>query len=822
MPSDNKNLRGVYYQIADNKALVDKALKEAENQDIIIMSPRFSDYDRDDDLDIRWERYNQMTKPFKRRSDWITLEFFGLTNQDIYEIMKGIKMESRIYNTPIINPIGSSDEAYNESTIKDEYDMTETDRLRGIIDALTGDDLIQANNKAKDYMAKTGFIMICPANTYLTIKELDDEHERFEMMIHDHQRQSNWMMEEIYGYTNYEYYKYMYHMLSQWDGFDKSIYNDVQAIGESSRAALNYGKVYLNSIIENDGTPNEIAESIANILSLPGTYESIIAGEVISDALDKYDGLTANVATINLNVSDLPMYTPDEMIDAGIYTGDEAVDNSEWFVEYCDYFYSGICSNSFLEHNLERVRELEKWKRGLSDIDPFKFGWNPHIPFTEENRIIADRRMLSVLSEKMNTTTFIDLRGFEAPEIRKINLEANSNTNSLKPIFIALEEGKTPIFSDGVRLLSKGKFSHAMISFDSSMETLYSYGMDGAVRKLGGFIIESIKNKRKDSTFKLYCFFVKNDVFDTMKKNVEWFIDNQKKTIYSWHKLFAYIFNIPTSSDNIDFICSEFVDKMLKLGGLDLTKMNSNLVAPNDIDRAAKKNRKVYTLFNDKIAKYDKNKIDRLVAKIALRAKPVNEFSLYSMAKTPFAFNTCTKIGIKNLDILSELSSYVGNNAKTDRNDAIMALTYSRLLMPCLEAREIPIKITDHGDLIIRNLAPLDFEAAYAKSHKLLMEYVKAENIEGMKKELAYMWYLNLVLEKRIHTPTVKEAKRKEFEKARAKVLNDFKTYIKVVQKYDKDFDFRTYFEESDYSDAAYKISGPTIKAAFDLIKKLI
>ena len=42
--------------------------------------------------------------------------------------------------------------------------------------------------------------------------------------------------------------------------------------------------------------------------------------------------------------------------------------------------------------------------------------------------------------------------------------------------------------------------------------------------------------------------------------------------------LFAYIFNIPTSSDNIDFICSEFVDKMLKLGGLDLTKMNSNLL----------------------------------------------------------------------------------------------------------------------------------------------------------------------------------------------------------------------------------------------------
>ena len=32
----------------------------------------------------------------------------------------------------------------------------------------------------------------------------------------------------------------------------------------------------------------------------------------------------------------------------------------------------------------------------------------------------------------------------------------------------------------------------------------------------------------------------------------------------------------------------------------------------------------------------------------------------------------------------------------------------------------------------------------------LLMEYAKAGNYDGMKHELAYMWYLNIVIEKKM------------------------------------------------------------------------
>ena len=64
--------------------------------------------------------------------------------------------------------------------------------------------------------------------------------------------------------------------------------------------------------------------------------------------------------------------------------------------------------------------------------------------------------------------------------------------------------------------------------------------------------------------------------------------------------------------------------------------------------------------------------------------------------------------------------------------------------------------------------------------------------------------------------------RKKELEKARAKVLNDFKTYMAVIQKEDRHFDFRKYFEASEYSDAAYKISQSTIKGAIGIVKSII
>jgi hypothetical protein len=89
----------------------------------------------------------------------------------------------------------------------------------------------------------------------------------------------------------------------------------------------------------------------------------------------------------------------------------------------------------------------------------------------------------------------------------------------------------------------------------------------------------------------------------------------------------------------------------------------------------------------------------------------------------------------------------------------------------------------------------------YAENHKVLMQNVKAKNIDALKDDLCAMFALINDIERNIlyGKKHVKAEIKKDAEKARAFATNDFKTYLKVVQKADKSFNFMKYYEESDF-----------------------
>ncbi|MCK9198935.1 MAG: hypothetical protein M0P49_04965, partial [Bacilli bacterium] len=58
--------------------------------------------------------------------------------------------------------------------------------------------------------------------------------------------------------------------------------------------------------------------------------------------------------------------------------------------------------------------------------------------------------------------------------------------------------------------------------------------------------------------------------------------------------------------------------------------------------------------------------------------------------------------------------------------------------------------------------------------------------------------------------------------KARAKILNDFNKYLKVVLKDDVEFNFTEYYNDSPFSDATTKINASTLKYSGDLIKSIL
>jgi len=131
-----------------------------------------------------------------------------------------------------------------------------------------------------------------------------------------------------------------------------------------------------------------------------------------------------------------------------------------------------------------------------------------------------------------------------------------------------------------------------------------------------------------------------------------------------------------------------------------------------------------------------------------------------------------------------------------------------------LQEKGIGFEFDNKGNLFVKNfLKNKNYQATYMESHRLLMEYDRAKNTEAMKYELAKMYYLNLKITEDL-TKQDRTKKDKELVKIRARVLNDFHKYLKVVLKGDKQFNFSNYYQRSEFCDDSFVITAPTLKHA--------
>ena len=126
------------------------------------------------------------------------------------------------------------------------------------------------------------------------------------------------------------------------------------------------------------------------------------------------------------------------------------------------------------------------------------------------------------------------------------------------------------------------------------------------------------------------------------------------------------------------------------------------------------------------------------------------------------------------------------------------------------------ISFDNKGDLTVKKF--MNYQSEYNRCHKLLLTYEETSNYEGMKYELAKLWYINYKLENKID----KTKDRKKLMDIRARVLNDFNKYIKVINSVDNSFNFSEYIKSTPYNPDNISISRSTIDGSIDVIKKLI
>lgn len=130
-----------------------------------------------------------------------------------------------------------------------------------------------------------------------------------------------------------------------------------------------------------------------------------------------------------------------------------------------------------------------------------------------------------------------------------------------------------------------------------------------------------------------------------------------------------------------------------------------------------------------------------------------------------------------------------------------------------LNEKGIGFEFNRKGDLFINNfLKKKDYQSQYMEAHRLLVEYDKSKNIDGMKYELAKLYFLATKIQEDLIVAKRDKTNAKKLTDIRARVLNDFHKYIKVVLKSDKHFNFSNYYQRSEFSDDSIVIKSPTLK----------
>ena len=415
------------------------------------------------------------------------------------------------------------------------------------------------------------------------------------------------------------------------------------------------------------------------------------------------------------------------------------------------------------EENPEMIDQI---KQSLVDL-----GWNPEIEYTVENQIKAKKRIESIYQERYKDIITLDLTSLiESSNINTEVIEESSN-DKVKPIHVVMVKGKSP-FSDAISAVTNSQFSHAAICIDNDFNNLYSFNV--ANGNGGGFSNEKIDNYPKENRLAVFSFFVTKDNYDKIEERVKMLSDNVNKTAYSVINILALPFKRINLNLSNSMICSQFVDSLLKMANMDITGKDSSHVVPNDLYTAGKANGKIYKVFDGVTKDFNPKKV---VAYMNRMAKKV----------------------------------------KISHNESTILEEY---FYPTLLEAKLPIQFNKDGDALLTNTF-VDFDREYSASHKLLLNYAKANNIEGMKYELARLYYMNYILERRLYHNKSLPNKEKNI-RTRARVLNDFNKYIKYLLEKEPNFNFAEYYEKSIFYPHTVEVKSGTILKLKDIINYIL
>ena len=140
------------------------------------------------------------------------------------------------------------------------------------------------------------------------------------------------------------------------------------------------------------------------------------------------------------------------------------------------------------------------------------------------------------------------------------------------------------------------------------------------------------------------------------------------------------------------------------------------------------------------------------------------------------------------------------------------------------EMKKFPVEFDKDGNLIVYKCSTgnIDFDEEIDNSVTLLETYRNTNNEEGMKYELAKMWYIIAELEKRMKKRNVPVDEYNKLVRQRSIAMNVFKTNFKHMSSLDKNFNFAAYYNSTPFSDNGVKITNSTLRYGLAAMKRIV
>lgn len=725
-----------------------------------------------DELENDMTSWANLPYEFRLRSDDNCIRQYGMTNIQLFNKLKSSILSKADFDDPI-------------AILSSNITEATTDKFQSISNYNFEDDeeLLWKLQMSENLQTSPEVVIIDPYiqnNNEYGLDELNNKFAKFGYLNSKNKRFSNYYSLNIWGYDVPNMYRIMKLKL---DPNSQLLEN--KDIVESD----NYMQPVLNNIntmiVENDILG--LLRTKINLCSNIPLYEKTIIESCIEDIDNTINYSSEDILDCIPAVS--PFFTPDEM-EGMVPTNFDNIDPNLYYKDLIDTMEK--YNNSTGEEKISLENKL------------IFMGWNPSVKVTKESIKYAREKQIRYLNKK--SVKIIDLTKINClAESCKFNRDLYKNSN-LYPVFIVLSYNNS-LFGKIINFVKKSEYSHVGIALESRLNSIFTFKYD---KIENGVAVESLVDyidKYNDSKLMVLSLFVDKATRIKLEDILsDYVLHKSGETRYNFENLFNILFNKAKKyKNNLKMVCSQFVDTILKLVNIDITNKPSNLVHPQYFQIVSEDNPKIYKLYEGLAREYDEQEVDNKIASI---------FKNYSLKS--IRYNELLESMSNNFTIESFFNIIEDNNQAND-----ILIKAMNLLTPTavIYERRLPFSFNDKGDISIDFIKSL--EQQYQDSHKLLISYNK-ENTEGIKHELAHLFLINNIIEKKIKKMKKDSDSYKPLIDLRARVLNDFKKYFKLILNQEPDFNFAEYFKKSDYYDNNIVIDNNTLKFSGKLIVQFL